>query len=355
MAGAEGPRRRGRARLAVPLAAAVLVLAAAGGVTYAFVGGSSSGSSSAGSASGALSPDRLAVQGLQGRRLQYPECAPLHAGRWKYPFGPPVAGLPPLQAEIGSNLYEVFAINYSCKDAAAWVQRLSKLTVPVKKNGNATVLKGPAGFYCAAWPDAHGRAYAGGCQTSGSGECAPSSSASAGRPYAGGPGCKTTNKKREAFGWNWNVANRRVVFAHDAKGKLQLFHVSGSDTNVIFRYLNGSYQLQILNTSGIGYLNGFTWAPSPGWKVTALKAVKGATCSRTPAGKISCSGTVDPPSCLCTGDGGVVSITFSAAPSKQKHGYLFGGSPAQFKITKMTPVPYIIPGTPDEAAKRSGV
>ena len=50
-----------------------------------------------------------------------------------------------------------------------------------------------------------------------------------------------------------------------------------------------------------------------------------------------------------------MSIKFSAAPTKKHAGYLFGGSAAQFKITKMTPVPYLIPGTPDEAEKREGV
>jgi hypothetical protein len=64
---------------------------------------------------------------------------------------------------------------------------------------------------------------------------------------------------------------------------------------------------------------------------------------------------VHPPSCLCTDDGGAVTVTFSASPTKAKAGYLFGGSPWQFKITKMTPIPYIIPGSPDEAAKRDGV
>jgi hypothetical protein len=51
----------------------------------------------------------------------------------------------------------------------------------------------------------------------------------------------------------------------------------------------------------------------------------------------------------------MVSIEFTAAPTTKDAGYLFGGSAAQFKVTKMTPVPYLIPGTPDEAVKRGGV
>jgi hypothetical protein len=123
----------------------------------------------------------------------------------------------------------------------------------------------------------------------------------------------------------------------------------------MFRYLNGSYQLQVLNTSGIGYLDGFTWEPSAGWSVTKIKGSSGADCALTKAGKISCTGRVHPPSCLCTGDGGLVSVTFTASPTRKKAGFLLGGSPWQFKVTKMTPVPYIIPGSPDEAAKRDGV
>jgi hypothetical protein len=338
-------REGGPARRTVVLAlVAGLALAAAGIAAYLVVGG--------GSSTPTAKPDPL--QGLQGHRLLSPECTPLKGRRWIYPVGPPVAGLPPLVAKINSNLYEVFAINYSCKEASKWIQRLSRARIPIKKSGNETVLKGPAGYFCSAWPDATGRAYAGGCQIKGGGSCT-TSKYQAGRPYAGGRGCEITGGKK-AFGWNWNVANRRVVFAHDENGRLRLVHVSGADTNVIFRSPEeGSYELQVLNTSGIGYLNGFTWTPPEGWKVTRIKNSTGAACSLTPAGKIFCSGSVGPPTCLCTGDGGSVSIKFAAAPTTKTHGFLFGGSAAQFRINKMTPVPYIIPGTPEEAAKRGGV
>jgi hypothetical protein len=342
--------RKGR-RTAILVIAGVVLAAAAGGVTYLLVGGSS-GSSPSTSAIPPISARELALQGLTGRRLLAPECAPLQGRTWVYPIGPPVPGLPPVVANIRSNLYEVFAIDYSCKTAATWIRKFSRLRIPIRHNGNETVLKGPPGYFCSAWPDANGFAYAGGCQLKGF-ECKPKTSY--GSVYSQGlGGCKITGRGR-AFGWNWNVANRRVVFAYNANGVLRLFHVSGADNNVIFRYLNGAYQLQVLNTSGIGYLNGFTWEPSPGWTVTKIKSVSGADCTVTKAGKISCTGAVHPPSCLCTGDGGLVSVTFTAAPTTKKHGYLFGGSPTQFKVTKMTPVPYLIPGTSDEALKRSGV
>ena len=333
----------------MPFLVAVVALAAVGGATYYLVAGRSSKPTAA---PPALSGDALALRGLQGHPLRAPECTPIKGRRWVYPIGPPVRGLPNVVAKINSDLYEVFAINYSCKQAAEWTRKLSVLRIPIKHSGNVTVLKGPPGYYCSAWPDANGRAYAGGCQSKGGGGCVTPTSAY-GQTYNKGRGCKLTGGKA-AFGWNWNVANRRVVFAH-VNGVLRLIHVSGSDTNVIFHYLKGSYQLQVLNTSGIGYLNGFTWKPSPGWTVTRIKSSTGATCTRTPAGTITCTGTVNPPSCLCTGDGGIVSVEFTATPTKKKAGYLFGGGAAQFKVTKMTPVPYLIPGTPDEAAKREGV
>ena len=89
--------------------------------------------------------------------------------------------------------------------------------------------------------------------------------------------------------------------------------------------------------------------------MTQIKNSSGAACTLTHARKIACTGRVQPPGCLCTGDGGSVSVEFTAAPTKKNAGYLFGGAAAQFKVTKMTPVPYLIPGTPGEAAKRAGV
>ena len=363
--------------MALGLAAALAL--AAGGLTYALLSDGDSTSSSQSSpatssatprssaasataaptsmpakpAATAIPGHALALQGLRGRTLLTPECNPIKGLRWVYPIGPPVRGLPDIVADIRSDLYEVFAINYRCDEAAAWIRKLSALTIPIKRSGDVTVLKGPPGYYCSAWPDANGHAYAGGCQSKGGGSCATTKNAY-GRPYANGRGCQVTGGDK-AFGWNWNVANRRVVFAHDDAGVLRLIHVSGADTNVVFRYLNGAYELQILNTSGIGYLNGFTWTPSPGWTVKSIKKMSGADCSVTHEGKIHCTGTIRPPSCLCTGDGGVVSIKFTAAPTKKDAGYLFGGAAAQFKITKMTPVPYLIPGTPEEAQQREGV
>jgi hypothetical protein len=353
---AAGPEQKGgsggRGRRTVLLVGigAVIVAAAAGGVAYALNSGGSPTPAAAGSNT---TTQPSPISALAGHPLQAPECTPIKGPQWVYPKGPPVRGLPPVIASIKSTYYEVFAIHYSCATATKWIRKLYSLKIPIRYNGNVTVLKGPKGYYCSAYPDADGHAYAGACQSKGGGHCVLPKTGG-GSLYANGQGCKLTGGK-QAFGWNWNVANRRVVFQQNSKGVVQLIHLSGSDTNVIFRYLNGSYQLQVLNTSGIGYLNGFQWEPSAGWKVTGIKSASGAACSLTAAGKISCRGSVHPPSCLCSDDGGSVTINFTAASTGKKSGYLFGGSPWQFKVTKMTPVPYIIPGSPDEAAKRSGV
>jgi len=338
----------------------VLALAAIAGGTYLLARDDSSdpvatNASEQAQTTTTSGPDRSSPQPLKatgGHRLLPPECTPYKGTKWVYPIGPPIPGVPKVVANIRSNVYEVFAINFSCAKATEWIRKLSTLQVPIKRSGNVTEIKGPKGYYCSAWPDANGMAYAGGCQSEGGGDCVATKNPY-GRPYANGRGCEIKGGNK-AFGWNWNVANRRVVFTQDEFGKTHLIHVSGADTNVAFRYLKGKYQLDVLNTSGIGYLNGFTWAPSPGWSVKSIRKTSGANCSLTRDGRIHCTGTVRPPSCLCTGDGGMVTIEFTAVPTKKNAGYLFGGSAAQFKITKMTPVPYIIPGTPEQAAKRNG-
>ncbi len=210
--------------------------------------------------------------------------APRSRGRrWVYPIGPPVRGLPNVVANIKSDLYEVFAINYSCKQASEWIRKLSRLADPGQALRQRHRAQRAArllllGLARRERPRVRRRLPVEGWRWLRAAEERRR------HQYPNGRGCKLTGGNK-AFGWNWNVANRRVVFAHDDKGVLHLIHVSGSDTNVIFRYLNGSYQLQVLNTSGIGYLNGFTWTPSPGWTVTRIKSSSGATCSRHTRGE----------------------------------------------------------------------
>src|SRR5207302_767970 len=130
MARAERARRWGRGRSVAPFLGALLALAAVAGGTYLLVTDRSSTQPSSAPAPSAATPSgptgkplagrALALQGLQGRALLSPECAPLKGPRWVYPVAPPVRGLPNIVANIKSDLYEVFAINYSCKEASAW-------------------------------------------------------------------------------------------------------------------------------------------------------------------------------------------------------------------------------------------
>ena len=197
-----------------------------------------------------------------------------------------------------------------------------ELHVPVRHNGNVTVLKGPKGCYCSAFPDANGLAYAGGCQSKGGGGCVAKNNY--GQSYPKGRGCTIRGASRPSAGTGTSPTagwcSPTTPRASCISSRLRRGH------EPLFRYLNGTYQLQVLNTSGIGYLDGFTWRRPPAGRSQAIKSSSGAGCSVTKAGTIHCAGRVQPPSCLCTGDGGVVTVTFTAVPTKKKAGYLFGGA-----------------------------
>ena len=246
----------------------------------------------------------------------------------------------------------MFAIHYPCTKAAAWIHKLSVLKIPIRHNGNETVLEGPAGFYCSAWPDANGRAYAGACQSKGGGDCV--SKSPYGQVYANGRGCTITGG-RQAFGWNWNVANRRVVFQHDSNNVLHLVHVSGADTNVVFRYLNGSLpargpqherhrlprRLHLAAFSGlVGHADQERERcrlHSHQGREDLLRRAREPT--ELPLHRRRRVGLGDLH--------GVADEEERRVPLRRVTVAVQG--------TKMTPVPYIIPGSPDEAAKRNGV
>jgi hypothetical protein len=289
--------------------ALVVLLAAIGGGAYALVSG--------GGAKKAAPPVKLA-----GHAYFRPECAPVHGARWVYP-GP---------AKISSAVYESFAINYGCAQAKMWTKKLATLTVHVTKVGNPGKIPGPAGFNCEAWPDANNHAYAGGCQK----------------------GTKV------AFGWNWNVANsRQVLIRNQDTGQYHMEQLAGADTETILRPLKpGHYSVEVLNTSGIGTLNGFTWSPPPGWTIHGIAKVTGAKCTLA-AQTVTCSGKVSPPACLCAGNGGKVKIdldvTIPGATFVKGKPTHYGTVGAKMRITRMTAVPYLIPATPAEAKKQEGV
>lgn len=303
--GAPGPRRRWW----VAGSALVIALVAVGVGAYLLVDrGSSAKTAASGAAPGT-------------HQFLPPECAPLTGQAWRFP-GP---------AKIESTKYELFAIGYSCSEAATWARRLAELKVPVQRSGAQTKIKGPSGFNCAAVPDATGHAYAGGCQ-----------------------------KGQQAFGWNWNVANSRQALVPDpTTGKYHIVSLAGSDAETIIRPLaKGHYQVYVLNTSGIGFLKGFTWSPPPGWTIKSITKASGARC-KVAAGKLACSGSVAPPSCLCISDGGAVTVDLAVSvhgkPLTKGKVNAFGTVGAKLRITKMAPVPYLIPGTPAAAKRQRGV
>jgi hypothetical protein len=112
------------------------------------------------------------------------------------------------------------------------------------------------------------------------------------------------------------------------------------------------YEIAVQNTSGIGVINSFKWSPPAGWTVQAITKTTGGRCNLQ-AGTISCSGTVMPPSCLCTGDGGTVVIDVSvAAPKATGKVTSYGTVGSKTQITAYSPVPFLIPGTPKEAKRQ---
>jgi hypothetical protein len=302
-------RRAPRAKLQLAVAGGAVVLAAVGVGAYFLVSGSSSHAKG------------VAARSYDGHEFLEPECEPFTGVRWRYP-GP---------ARIQSSRYELFAIDYSCTSAETWARRLAARHIPFHRSGAQSKLQGPDGFYCSGLADAQGRAYAGGCQ-----------------------------KGNSAFAWNWNVANSRQVLVRDETGKYHIEKVAGSDTETIIRPLKkGHVQVYVLNTSGIGFVNGFTWTPPPGWKIKAITKAKGGTCKLAADGNLACRGRIAPPSCLCASDGGAVTIDLEvSAPASSAaggHRTSFGAVGAKLHITRMTPVPYLIPGTPKEAKRQHGV
>jgi hypothetical protein len=294
------------------VAAAVVVVAVAAGAAvgiYFAVGGSSTDRSA--------KDARGAGQTRTRHQFLEPECAPVEGPRWRYP-GP---------AKIASRSYELFAIHYDCATAGTWAKRLARLTIPVYRSGKYSRVQGPPGFYCTALPDASGHAYVGGCQ-----------------------------KGNAAFGWNWNVANSRSALVRDETGKYHVERLAGSDAQTIIRPLaKGRYQVYVLNTSGIGFLDGFTWSPPPGWTITAITKTTGGRCRLQSDGNVECRGRVPPPSCLCAADGGAVTIDLAVRAPAASKGRTFGAVGAKLRITNMTPVPYLIPGTPAAAKRQRGV
>jgi hypothetical protein len=261
---------------------------------------------------GAPSPATTLRAALAQHAFIGSECKPINGPSWVFP-GP---------TKITSNLYETFSIHYPCAKAQAWIRKLAAETIRVSKVGDNIAVNGPAGWDCGAWADENGHAYAGGCQ----------------------------NGTQQGFGWNWNVANPRVTMTPNQEGQVKLTKVYGSDDLTVVRPLGkkGRFQLYVENTSGIGFINAFTWHPPPGWTIQKLTSIKGADCALRADGTIHCNGSVRPPVCLCNGSGGNVVIDMNVSTKANTKKKTYGAVGAKLQLDKMTFVPFLIPGTPKE-------
>jgi hypothetical protein len=132
------------------------------------------------------------------------------------------------------------------------------------------------------------------------------------------------------------------------------------DATMIVRYLapqSGKYQLEIQNTSEIGFINTFDWVPPAGLTVTAVTKTNGGTCQLA-SNTITCRGGkghhgIAPPDCSCHA-GGWMTVTFKAtgySPRFNGKYWTYYGFDSELRILSMTPVGYHIPsdqaGVPD--------
>jgi hypothetical protein len=122
---------------------------------------------------------------------------------------------------------------------------------------------------------------------------------------------------------------------------------NSADAVTTIRWLdtNGKYQLEVQNTSGIGYIDTFNWSPPPSLTITAITSAEGGHCSLV-GGNIHCSTKLAPPKCTCEG-GGVLTVNFTANGDKPTYanGYwtYYGVEGSYLQIQTVTPVPYHIP------------
>ena len=123
-----------------------------------------------------------------------------------------------------------------------------------------------------------------------------------------------------------------------------------SDATTIVRYLSpqaGTYQLEVENTSGIGYINSFTWASPGKLQITTLTHTVGGSCQLV-SNTIVCTGAkqgIAPPSCSCHA-GGRMTVDFTAtgnAPQFTGRYWIYYGLESDTVITSMTPTHIAIP------------
>ena len=118
------------------------------------------------------------------------------------------------------------------------------------------------------------------------------------------------------------------------------------DAVTVVRWIGpGLYQLDVQNTSGIGFIDTFSWVPPAGLTITAVTSSEGGKCALV-SGDIKCNGKIAPPDCTCRAGGDLtVNFTASGLDPTFANGYStsYGMEGAYLQIEQMTPVPYHIP------------
>jgi hypothetical protein len=257
----------------------------------------------------------------------FSECQPVKGPTWVFPTDS-FARSDLYNASITSDLYESFVVNFGCTQAARYIKQLIAETLPVKTPGVFTKLTVGPGYSCIAYPDKNGHAYAGSC-VSGSSK----------------------------FDWNYNVMWHGVPGTSTGEGGLGIEPMGTIEYTTTIRPLGGDrYLLIVANSSAIGSIDTFTWSAPPGLTITGVTKATGASCSLT-GNAIGCEGRLRPPQCLCTGSGGQASIEFTATGDATT---VVGGHPATqgfgwtyLRISRMTPVPYLIPDAVQKNPKAS--
>jgi hypothetical protein len=233
------------------------------------------------------------------------QCPPVKAAKWVYPAN----------VRMSSDTYEAFAVGFSCDTAASYIKRIVGRTLPPNAAYEEQPLAGVPGFLCTAYPDKNGHAYGGSCR-----------------------------RGSTEFGWNLNV----LFQSTDLEGDDDIS--DNSDATAVLRPLgHGKYELEIQNTSRIGYINSFRWAPPPKMKILAVTSSTRGTCKVDSAGAIACAATLPPPKCLCRPSGGSVTIDFTTPPTVvlkiQGHSVNPGILGAHLRIDAMTPIHYLVAAT----------
>jgi hypothetical protein len=250
------------------------------------------------------------------RPVGFQECEPIVGRVWIWPPDT-YTGSDLYRAKISSDLYESFVVDYSCSQARSETEKIINETLPNTAPGSQNGFY-IDGFSCVAFPDASGYAYGGECVSG-----------------------------LVRFAWNYNVVWHGAPGTSGGEAGAGFEPMGTVEYNTILTPLgNGRYQLVVTDHSGIGSIDSFTWSAPPQLTITAVTGSSGGQCQLM-SGAVSCRGKLAPPQCLCTGDGGSLTVNFDAtgATPTMKNGHVVdqGMSASYLNITQMTPVPRLIP------------